>query len=172
MPTPPISRRLPAARRPRQILTLALAVTLAACGGDNAPTPAAPVAEASQEAVATAGDTTVRANVLRTSTLNAEVARSYGITRDNNHVLLLVAVRKGPLGPDISPKATIEASVTRLGGAPDPLALREQAVGDLVDHVATLAIKPPETLTFDLTVTTEGGSAMQMRFVRDFVPAD
>lgn len=154
------------------VLPLALTATLAACGGADTPTPVQPIGNAQQEASITVGDTTVRANVLDTATLNAQVAQSYGITRDANRLLLLVATRRGPEGADSSPPATVAATVSRLAGTPEPLALREQRVGDLVDHVATIDIRPPETLTFDLVVTPEGGGPMNLRFVREFTPAE
>lgn len=170
----PLARRLPRSRSrtPLHLLPLlALTAALAACGSGDAPKRVQPVAEAAQEATVTIGGTTVRANVLRTSTLNEQVAKSYGITRDENRLLLLVAARRGPEGADSAPPATVTATVSRLAGTPEPLALREQRVGDLVDHVATLEIRPPETLSFDVVVTPEGGSAINLRFVREFAPA-
>ena len=149
---------------------LALGAALSACGGDDAPTPVQPIGDAQEEASITVGDTTVRANVLNTATLNEQVAQSYGITRDENRLLVLVATRRGPEGADSSPPTTVAATVSRLAGTPEPLALREQRVGDLVDHVATIDIRPPETLTFDIVVTPEGGSAINLRFVREFTP--
>ena len=158
-------------RSARFALPLALTGALAACGGNEAPKPVQPIGDAPQEATITVGDTTVRANVLRTATLNEQVAQSYGITRDENRLLVLIAARRGPEGADSSPPATVTATVSRLTGTPEPLSLREQRVGDLVDHVATFDIRPPETLTFDVVVTPEGGSAINLRFVREFAPA-
>lgn len=152
----------------RVALALTLAAALAACG--DGPPPAQPAAEAMREATLTAGDITVRANVLRTSSLNPQVAQSYGIARDGDRVLLLVAVRRGPDGADRSTPAKVTATVSRLTGAPETLSLREQSVGELVDHVATLDIHPPETLSFDIAVAPEGAAPMQLRFVREFTP--
>ena len=154
----------------RLVPILALAAVLSACGGGDAPKPVQPIGDAPQEATITVGDTTVRANVLRTATLNDQVAQSYGITRDENRLLVLIAARRGPEGADSSPPATVTATVSRLTGAPEPLTLREQRVGDLVDHVATFDIRPPETLSFDVVVTPEGGGPINLRFVREFNP--
>jgi Domain of unknown function (DUF4426) len=154
-----------------RLLTFALsAILLAGCGGEDRPKPARVLTEPVQEAVSTVGDITVRANVIRTSQLNEAMARQYGIERSERRVMLLVAVRKGPEGQDTAVPATIVAKVSRLTGGGEPIAMREQRVGELLDYVGTLEIAPPETLRFDLDIVREGGARSSMQFTRDFLP--
>jgi hypothetical protein len=62
------------------------------------------------------GDVTIRANVIATAHLNERMTRDYGIPRDRRSVLLMVSVRDGPDGIDVSLPATITASATNLQG--------------------------------------------------------
>jgi hypothetical protein len=145
------------------MLTIAL---LAGCGSEDRPKPAPPAQP--QEAVSRIGDTTVRANVIRTALLNEAVARSYGIARAENTVLLLVGVRKGAEAQEKAVPATITANVSHLIGAPQALTLREQRAGEWIDYVATFEVSPPDTLRFDLNIAVEGGVRSNMQFTRDF----
>ncbi|MEO7930745.1 MAG: hypothetical protein ABIR20_07130, partial [Lysobacter sp.] len=60
---------------------LATALALAAC--DGSPAPAIPAARpaTTTDALATIGDVSIRASVVQTSTLDATIARDYGIAR-------------------------------------------------------------------------------------------
>ncbi|GAB1596521.1 DUF4426 domain-containing protein [Lysobacter claricitrinus] len=147
-----------------------LAFTLAAlcgCSGD-APPVAAPAAQALQDAEARVGDVVVHASVVQTSTLDEAVAREYGIERSERTAMLLVSARdaKGD-----APPATVDISATiaPVGGMPQPIALHEVRVGDLVDHVGTVDIAPPETLKFDVTVHY-GSATSTLSFTRSVFP--
>jgi len=77
------------------LAAFATALLLAACGATEPPARTAGNSPAMQEATARVGDVTMRASVVQTSALAPSVASEYGIRRDDNTVLLLVAVRKG-----------------------------------------------------------------------------
>lgn len=157
--------------RPIAIITLCLALlclALAACGND-APKPAKPL-DTPQEAVTRDGDVTIRANVIATAHLNERMTRDYDIPRDDRSVLLMVSVRRGPDGSDVSLPATITASATNLQGQAQPIAIREMRIGELTDYIGTAQMTPPETLRFDLNIVREGAAASTMTFSRDFEP--
>jgi Domain of unknown function (DUF4426) len=152
----------------RPIVFILLCFALAACG-DDAPKPAKRI-DTPQEAVSRAGDVTMRANVIATGQLHERMTREYGIPRDNHSVLLMVSVRRGPDGFDISLPATITASATNLQGQTQPIAMREMRIGELTDYIGTAQMSPPETLRFDLKIVREGAAASTMTFSRDFEP--
>jgi len=160
--------------RPLTALLLCGALLLSACGGD-APKPARRI-DAPQEAITRIGDVTIRANVMRTASLNEAVARGYGIERSDRTLMLLVSVRRGPDGQDIALPATVQASVANLHGQRRDIAMRELRTGDpasgpeqaLIDYVGTVDVSPPDTLSFDLKIVREGGATSAMQFSRDF----
>jgi hypothetical protein len=159
-------------------LTVVFALTamaaLAGCGGD-APKPAR-IIETPQEAVSRNGDVTVRANVVRTDLLNEAMARGYGIARDEGTVLLMVSVRRGPDGQDMSIPAKVEATVTDLQGRRRTLTLRELRTDvpgappeqAMIDHIGTTEVAAPDTLRFELAIEREGGARSTMQFTREF----
>lgn len=152
----------------RLIVIALLCLALAACGND-APKPAKRI-DTPQEAVTRDGDVTIRANVIATAHLHERMARDYGIPRDGHSVLLMVSVRRGPDGFDVSLPATITASATNLQGQTQPIAMREMRIGELTDYIGTAQMTPPETLRFDLNIVREGAAASTMTFSRDFEP--
>lgn len=146
-----------------------LSVVLAGCGGSTPPR-AIPAAAAPQEAISRIGDVTIRASVLPTATLAAEVASQYGITRDDRTVMLLVGVRQGPEAQEAALPAQISATATNLSGQRHQIDMRELRSGDLLDYVGTVEIAMPDTLRFDLTIVREGGATSTMQFSREFYP--
>jgi len=158
----------------------AVTLALSACSREaTAPTPANAPAPAttggSQEAVSQAGDATVRASAVQTSTLPSQVAAEYGIVRDDRSVLLLVAIRRGPAGQETAVPARITATVTDLRGRRQPVTMREMRTKGpgtevLLDYIGTVEVSPPDTLRFDLTVAVDGGATSTMQFARDFFP--
>lgn len=138
---------------------------LAAC--DAAPPPSANPAAAPQEAILQSGDTTVRATVMQTSALGDAVAAQYGIERGDGIVMLLVGVRQGPPMQEVSVPVTVTATATDLRGNRHSIPMRELQAGDLVDHVGTLRVDPPETLSFELDIRRDGAAPMRMQFNRD-----
>lgn len=157
------------------LTALAVALLLAACGAEP-PTRTVNNSPAPQEATVRAGDVTMRASVVQTSILGADVASQYGIRRDPSTVMLLVAVRKGT-GETALP-AQVTATATDLRGQRQTIAMRELRVGDpgsgpgqaLLDYVGTVQTTLPDTLRFDVTIVREDGATSSMQFTREFFP--
>ena len=166
------------------ILVLLLAL-FAGCGGTptaastatSTPATALPAGGPSQ-AIVRVGDVTIRASAVQTSTLDAAVARGYGIPRDDNTILLLVMVRQGPDGDDTALPARITATVTDLRGQARPIAMRELRTDDpdsdsgrpLLDYIGTVDASLPDTLRFDVAIVRENGATATMQFNREFFP--
>lgn len=145
-----------------------LPVLLAACG---APSPPEGHASATmEEAVARAGDVSVRASVVPTASLNAAVARQYGIEPDSRSVMLLVGVRQGPQMQEVALPARITASATDLRGTRAAIEMHEIHSGDFIDYVGTVRVTPPETLRFELDIEHAAGAPSSLSFSRDLYP--
>lgn len=141
---------------------------LAGCGGGpSAPVPAATLAD-SQDTTVQIGDITARATVMRTSMLGTEVAGKYGIKRAENQLMLLVGLRRGDEGAEVSVPATIVATASDLRGGRSTIELRELHSGDLLDYVGTVPVTLPDTLKFELDITLDDGSRTTMQLTRDF----
>ncbi len=154
-------------RRIRSVfVSLIVLAALAGCGGD-APK-VARTYDAPQEAISRVGDVTIRANVLPTASLSEAVAKQYGIAREDNRVMLLISVRKGPENQDVALPATIDAKVSNLQGQHRGIEMRELRTGDYIDYVGTATVAPPDTLRFDVEIEREGGARSTMTFSRDF----
>lgn len=160
----------------RMPVVLSAALLLAACGAE----PPARTAENSpvpQEATSRVGDVTMRASVVQTSALGPSVASQYGISRDDNTVMLLVAVRKGADAAEVAMPAQVTATATDLRGQRQTITLRELRTDPgsgpgqaLLDYVGTVQTTLPDTLRFDVRIVREGGATSTMQFSREFYP--
>jgi len=154
---------------------LALALALAGCGG-SAPAPTG--GQAQPEAIARVGDVLVRANAISSADLGEAVAAQYGIERDARTVMLLVGVRRDTSGNETALPARVTAVASDLLGKRQQLEMREVRSGDpgsgpgqgFIDYVGSARVIAPDTLHFDVRVVPEGGTAMELRFNRDFFP--
>jgi len=155
--------------RPLAGAVLLTLLSLAGCDSEPAPRIAAPMT-APQEAILQAGDTTIRASVVQTSALNEVVARQYGIERDDEIVMLLVGLRRGPAATETSVPAAVTATVTDLRGQKQVIDMRELHSGELVDYVGTVQASLPDTLAFELAIAREGKPTSKMQFSREFSP--
>jgi len=151
-------------------LFVLLAAGLTGCGGSTPPaaTPAAPASQG--EAISRVGDVSIRATAMQTSALQPAVASQYGISRADNTVMLLVAVRQGPEAQEVALPARITATATDLRGRRQSIEMRELRSGDLLDYIGTAEATPPDTLRFDVTVVRGNGATSTMQFTRDFYP--
>lgn len=153
----------------RRAVVVALTLMLLACGGNNAP--ASSEASATQgDAILRVGDISVRASPIQTSLLDAAITRQYGITRDDNTILLLVAVRQGPEDNERSLPAIVTASATDLRGNKQVIAMRAVRTGELLDYIGTVETSLPETLRFDVKAVRDGRAVATLQFNREFYP--
>ena len=159
----------PASRAKLVVMATLVAVLAAACGGSPPPPPAASTG-AAQSATLRTGDVTIRASAVPTSTLAASVASQYGIQRDDDTALLLVALRQGAEAQEVSVPAQVRVTVTDLSGQRQDIPMRELRSGELLDYVGTLEVSAPDTLRFDLRIVREGGEVSNMQFTREFHP--
>ncbi|MFZ5656206.1 MAG: DUF4426 domain-containing protein [Pseudomonadota bacterium] len=157
-------------RIPIPSASLIVALALAGCGGAPQPATAVP-ASSMQEAVARAGDVTIRASVLPTAMLDERVARGYGIERSDRSAMLLVSLRRGPEGQETAVPARVLAKASDLRGRAQLVDMRKlRSEGGLLDYVGTVEIDAPDTLRFDVQVTRGDGATSSMQFTREFHP--
>lgn len=173
---------------PRTGLVAAFALVLAACGmgevpsDPNAvnagpadpmsPTPmgAAQVPGSSQQIETRIGDTTVYAVAMPTAAVPAEVAREHGIERREDLVMLRVSGRSGADGNEISVPLKVQARATDLRGQVTNLTMEERMTAGLADYVGAVEAELPDTLRFDINVTTPDGASQSMQLTRDVSP--
>lgn len=119
-----------------------------------------------------AGDITVHFNAVPTTTLTAEVARSYGVTRSANRALVNIAVRQGEPGADRALAATVRLVAINQAGQRSDLRAREVREGEAIYYLAEARIGGHETLTFELEVqpSAEGAGPMRTTFEQEFFP--
>lgn len=128
-----------------------------------------PSANAQHQSMIQAGDVTVHYNALPTTNISAEVAHQYGITRSASRALLNVAVRKGVPGEDKAVPAVVTAAATNLNGQRQELRMREVREGEAVYYLGETRIADKETLTFEITIATEGAdSPLRASFQQQF----
>lgn len=154
-------------------MTLAL-VLLAGCGG-SAPEPGVAQPAVPRHATAQVGDVTVRANALRTSSLDAAVAERYGISRDPDAVMLLVGVRRGQGIDEVPIAADIAVEVTDLRGQRRDVVMRELHGNDasgatVLDYFGVVEATPPDTLRFDIDVDWVNGRGATLRVDHELRP--
>ena len=150
-----------------RIAVLAGVLVLSACGGAPS-TGSGAGSEVQREASVRLGDTVARASVLPTASLGEAVAKQYGIERDASTARLLVGVRRGSDAQETAVTARITATATDLLGKRQAIELHEVRSGTFVDYVGTVTVIAPDTLSFDVTATPEGGAQMKLQFNRDF----
>ena len=155
----------------RFLLLACLALPLAACQGDRAPTPpmtAAPSGQSS-EAESTINGATMHVSIVQTSQLPESVTREYGLDRSPRTILLLVNLRD--LGT--APVPVVSATVTDLMQHTTPVSLRAargaQTDAGTVDYVGTVDATLPDTLRFTV-VARRGGATATVDVSRDFYP--
>lgn len=145
---------------------------LAACDGSRQSTAATARTNApgsTQQLEARVGDLTVYVTAIQTSTIPAAVAREHGIVQRDDLVMLRVSPRRQDgNGEIISAPVQIQATATELGAASKPLPLQQMVANGLVDHVGTVEVQLPQTVSFQVTVATPGGASETLSLTGDF----
>jgi hypothetical protein len=145
------------------------ATLLAGC--DYTPEHKVPTAQPSEETFKDFGNYEVHYNAVRTDALTPEVARSYGIQRSMNRVMLNVTVLHKEA--DHAPRKPIEADVKvdayNLNGQLKDIEVRRVSEGDAIYYIGEVSIGGAEILVFDIAVTPTGMQApLTVKFKREF----
>jgi hypothetical protein len=148
-------------------LFAALAVT--GCGRTPPATaaPAQPATESHQDF----GNYSVHYNALRTDSLTPEVARSYGIQRSSNRVMLTVTMlrREGTQTQGKPVDGTVAVSAYNLNGQMKGIEMRRVSEGDAIYYIGEVSISGAEILVFDISATPSGeGAALKVKLQREF----
>jgi hypothetical protein len=116
------------------------------------------------------GELVVHYNAVPTTSLTADVARQYGITRSANRALVNVSVRRGEPGADQAVPASVTVAATNLNGQRSELRVREVREGEAIYYLAEARIQGQETLSFEVQVSTEGAAPIKASFRQEFFP--
>lgn len=161
--------RIFAAARVSAAALAGCAALLAGC--DYTPQHKVPTAQPSEDTFKDFGNYEVHYNAVRTDALTAEVARSYGIQRSTNRVMLNVTVLQKDA--DRAPRKPVEADVNvdayNLNGQLKDLEIRRVSEGDAIYYIGEVSIAGAEILVFDIAVTPAGMQApLTVKFKREF----
>lgn len=150
--------------RPRLLLS-ALVIILSACSGQQPPRPATVLPE--QPAHADFDALRVHYSLLPTLAMNPAVARDYGVERQSDRALLVVALRQR-VGDEEQPvTGEVGATVTDLSGKRQTVALRPVQAGSYTDLIGVLDAYPNDRLRVELQVASPSGRG-RVRFERGF----
>ncbi|MCH6483272.1 DUF4426 domain-containing protein [Pseudoxanthomonas sp. LH2527] len=144
---------------------IALLGLLSACSGGEAPRTAEFVQASPAEA--DFGNLRVRYNALPTLALSAPVAQQYGVPRDADTALVLVALREIKGGEEVDAEGDVAVSAHDLSGTRQTLTLRKVDAGGYTDHIGTARISPRNSYRFEVVVTA-GGRTETVKFQRNF----
>jgi hypothetical protein len=155
-----------------RVFTLGAFALLAACGSnDDAANPAAvPITApgSASQVEKQVGEASVTALAIQTSQLPDQVAAEQGFEQRDELVMLRVSPRQGEIGNISTATVEVRATVTDLRGAVSDIAMEEQEVAGLVDHVGTVQVRLPATLRFDVEVVSPQGATETLQFSREF----
>ena len=146
-----------------------LAATLSGCG--DRPQTKAPPAQELSETFREFGNYEVHFNALRTDTLQPDIARSYGIQRSTNRVMLNVTLlhKEADKAPRKPVNATVQVDAYNLNGQLKNLAMRRVAEGEAIYYIGETSISGSEILVFDIKVTPEGDTQpLEVKLKREF----
>lgn len=152
------------------VMTVLAAITsafIAGCG--KQPSADIQPAQPSAESFVTAGDYEMHFNAIRSDQLTADVARSYGIERSKNKVLLNVSVLNHINGSTVASEANVSVLVRNLNDQVKDLALRRITEGTAIYYVGEVDISGAETLVFEITAVPNGsGNTITAKLTREF----
>jgi Domain of unknown function (DUF4426) len=155
--------------RPAAALLASAAILLGGC--NDTPTAKAPPAQELGETFRDFGNYEVHFNALRTDALTPDIARSYGIQRSTNRVMLNVTVlrKEADKAPRKPVNATVQADAYNLNGQLKNLEMRRVSEGDAIYYIGETSIAGAEILVFDINVTPEGESRpLEVKLKREF----
>lgn len=146
-------------------------VALLAGGCNNAPQSAAAPAQESNETFQEFGNYEVHYNALRTDSLAPDIARSYGIQRSTNRVMLNVTIlhKEADHAPRKPVDGEVQVDAYNLNGQLKNMEVRRLSEGDAIYYIGEVSISGAEILVFDITVTPAGeATPLRVKFKREF----
>lgn len=147
-----------------------LALSLLA-GCNRAPEPTVAPAQSSGDSFQDFGNFSVHYNALRTDALTPEVARSYGIQRSSNRVMLTVTLlrKEGAQAAGKPIDGDVQVSAYNLNGQMKGIEMRRVSEGEAIYYLGEVSISGAEILVFDITATPSGESTpMKVKLQREF----
>lgn len=151
-------------------LVLATSTLLfAGCGRSVDAPPAA--AQPSEESFKDFQNYEVHYNAVRTDSLTPDVAKSYGIQRAANRVMLNVTVlrKTGTHQPRVPVEAQVDVDAYNLNGQLKDMQMRRVTEGEAIYYIGEATISGNEILVFDIRVAPQGeGSPLEVKFKREF----
>ena len=149
--------------------SLLVATLLTGCDQGTTPTtaPAQPAAESFQDF----GNYSVHYNALRTDSLTPDVARSYGIQRSSNRVMLTVTIlhKEGAQGSGKPIDGAIEVAAYNLNGQMKGIDMRRVSEGEAIYYLGEVSISGQEILVFDISATPTGeAEPLKVKLQREF----
>lgn len=151
--------------RSSKLLLSAALLVLAACNAQETPRPA--VMAQPQPGHADLGGLRVHYNLLPTLAMNDAVAGAYGVSRQADRALLVVALRELSNGEELPGNGTVTATAVDLSGKRQQVALREVRTGQYTDLIGVLDAHPYDQLRVELQVSADKGRG-NIRFERNF----
>ena len=146
-------------------------VALLVGGCNNASQSAAAPAQESNETFQEFGNYEVHYNALRTDTLAPDIARSYGIQRSTNRVMLNVTIlhKEADHAPRKPVDGVVQVDAYNLNGQLKNMEIRRLSEGDAIYYIGEVSISGAEILVFDITVTPAGETTpLRVKFKREF----
>jgi hypothetical protein len=148
-----------------------LSVALSGCNNQQAASSPAQPAQPSNESFQDFGSYEVHYNALRTDALTPDIARSFGIQRSTNRVMLNVtALRKqAEHAPRQPVDAKVDVDAYNLNGQLKSIEMRRVSEGDAIYYIGEVSISGSEILVFDISVTPNGeANPYKVKFKREF----
>lgn len=153
----------------RALPALLATVLLASCGGSAAPPAPVPARLFEDPGFVADGDYEMRYGIVPVNELPAEVARTYGINRSKDRVVVNVSVlRRRPGALPLPTDAEVAGDWATLVGEPRSLEFRPVREGDAISYIAELAVTSQGAITFELRARPPGGKIMAARVTREF----
>lgn len=128
-------------------------------------------AQTSAESFENFGDYELHFNAVRTDQLTPDIARTYGIQRSTNRVLLNVTLlrKKADGEPRVPVEATVSVDAYNLNGQLKNMEMRRITEGSAIYSIGEVSISGNEILVFDIKATPAGESgAFAVKFKREF----
>lgn len=156
------------------VRTLCTAIAGAAVllGGCNrGPVAKAPPAQDLSETSHDFGNYEIHFNALRTDALTPEIARTYGIQRSTNRVMLNVTLlhKQADQAARKPVNGTVQVQAYNLNGQLKNLEMRRIAEGEAIYYIGEVSIAGTEILVFDISATPEGESEpLKVKLQREF----